>query len=85
MCSVRRDAWRHSFLRTEHTFEYALEGGKMKIKKFNKKLGLNKKTIVNLEDRELKNVNGGGDRPPKSIIYDVTACPSLCHTFCPPC
>lgn len=57
----------------------------MKIKKFNKKLSLNKKTIVNLEDRELKNVNGGGDKPPNSIIYEATACPSLCHTFCPPC
>jgi hypothetical protein len=58
----------------------------MKIKKFSKKLSLNKKTIANLENRELKNVNGGGDdQKTKSIIYEATACPSLCHTFCPPC
>lgn len=32
----------------------------MKSKRFNKKLALNKKTVVDLDRRKMKEVNGGG-------------------------
>ncbi len=47
----------------------------MKQKKFSKKLELNKKTIANLNLKEMKDVYGGID---KSIR--VTAC--TCRTVC---
>lgn len=33
----------------------------MKTKNINKKLGLSKSTVVNLDEREMANVNGGWD------------------------
>ncbi len=35
----------------------------MKTKRFNKKLDLNKKTIVNLDYNEMAIANGGGENP----------------------
>ena len=45
----------------------------MKTKKFNKKLVLNKKTIVNLKNGQMKKVQGGKTYPP---------CGSPCTEFC---
>ncbi len=42
----------------------------MKRKKINKKLALNKKTVANLDFREMKSLNGGGE-----ITIYVTNCP----------
>ncbi len=42
----------------------------MKRKKFNKRLSLNKKTVANLDSREMKSLNGGYE-----ITIYVTNCP----------
>lgn len=42
----------------------------MKVKRFQKKLVLNKKTIANLEDREMKRVIGG-EHPPTGSIGEI--------------
>jgi hypothetical protein len=59
----------------------------MKNKKFNKKLLLNKKTIANLKNGEMKKAQGGNTGP------TCPACPftDFCHTWifticsCSPC
>lgn len=48
----------------------------MKTKKLNKKLMLNKKTLVNLNAQELFRVHGGGDT-------ETRTCPTMCNTYCP--
>lgn len=45
----------------------------MKTKKFNKKLGLNKKTIAELGDSSMGNVNGGGT----ILETNCVQCPTL--------
>ncbi|MCD4665287.1 MAG: class I lanthipeptide [Bacteroidales bacterium] len=40
----------------------------MKKKKFNEKLVLNKKTVANLNAKELDNLRGGTEDPPPTII-----------------
>jgi hypothetical protein len=47
---------------------------KMKTKKFSKKLVLNKKTVANLENGEMKKVQGG-----KTVV----SCPCPRTEFCP--
>ena len=64
----------------------------MKVKKFSKKLTLNKKTIANLNPNELKVVRGGDDTlicppPTKHSIcctIDVHTC-DTCFTYCGTC
>jgi hypothetical protein len=48
----------------------------MKAKKFSKKLALNKETISNLKNDEMKGVYGG-------IKYTMTRCPSCDTITCP--
>ena len=53
----------------------------MKTKKFSKKLTLNKKTIANLKDKEMKEVNGGATNPsdnPYVCCIPKTTTPPLC-------
>ncbi len=50
----------------------------MKIKKFNKRLSLNKKTIADLNNKEMKNLHGGGP------VSELTDCPSCRATVCCP-
>ena len=66
----------------------------MKTKKFNKKLTLNKNTIVNLDDGDMQNAKGGSGF---TCIYDymcnsyndcgetqdISGCPEW-TVFCPP-
>lgn len=55
----------------------------MKPKAFSKRLGLNKKTIANLVNTEMKRVHGGHDSSPTCPI--VTGCPPCPGTAgCPP-
>ena len=51
----------------------------MKTKKFNKSLSLNKKTIADLNSKEMKNLHGGGDQ---SANTDCASC--LVTGCCPP-
>jgi hypothetical protein len=46
-------------------------------KNFKKKLGLNKKTIANLEKNSMGNIQGGG-------ITDTCTCPQTCIDPCLP-
>ena len=59
----------------------------MKIKKFNKKLGLNKITVVNLNDSDMNNVFGGvatdGCVPSVDVSNCATNC--LCGTMADTC
>jgi natural product precursor len=48
----------------------------MKTKKFNKILVLNKETVSNLNDNEMKSVNGGG------IMSAITGCTSCMSISC---
>lgn len=48
----------------------------MKTKKLNKKLILNKETLVNLNAQELFKVQGGA-------TTETRTCPSWCNTLCP--
>ena len=60
---------------------------KMKSKKFNKKLALNKETITNLTDKELKDVHGHGACGPASFLVcptEDTGCTLFCPTTQPP-
>lgn len=53
----------------------------MKLKKFEKKLALNKKTIVNLDTNQMSKVNGGYCYTfPKSgcVITNFTNCVTVC-------
>lgn len=51
----------------------------MKPKTFNKKLSLNKKTIVNLNNKEMKAVAGGmsGTKCPSVCCVVIQQCPDL--------
>jgi len=54
---------------------------KMKTKRgLYKKFGLNKKTIANLDNKELHKVNGGWTGP-----TEVTVCMTNCVSNCPTC
>lgn len=55
----------------------------MKPKKVNIKLVLNKKTISNLDNQEMRKVNGG---EPISIVHGPFTCGSLCPSaiYCCP-
>ena len=56
-------------------------GGIMKTKNFDKKLTLNKKTIANLKDKDMKAVNGGATNPsnnPYVCCIPQTVLPPLC-------
>lgn len=57
----------------------------MKKEKFNKKLALNKLTIVNLGDGEMRQINGMGitDTCPPLPSWD-SYCASICPIKCPP-
>lgn len=62
----------------------------MKIKKFYKKLGLNKKTIVNLDNGEDRVAGGGpphcatGERPTCISAFGYTCCTNI-YSNNPPC
>ena len=62
----------------------------MKVKTFNKKLGLNKKTIVNLDNGDRRVVGGGkpecatGERPTCISAFGYTCCTTL-PSLDPPC
>lgn len=53
----------------------------MKTKNFNKRLSLNKKTVVNLNHGEMKNVQGGEPECAFKITYQVGSCPTVCYTM----
>lgn len=58
----------------------------MKSVKFNKKLTLNKKTIVNLENTLMKHALGGKPIPNTNIVcvtYGLDSCPTICNTLDP--
>jgi hypothetical protein len=53
----------------------------MKSKKFDKKLMLKKKTVVNLKSHDMKGIYGGADTEvwcPTGFTYCVTGCISEC-------
>jgi hypothetical protein len=52
----------------------------MKSKQFNKKMTLNKKTVANLNNGEMREVNGG-DICPHKITYQAGSCPTVCYTM----
>jgi hypothetical protein len=54
----------------------------MKIKKFNKRLGLNKSTVVNLNNIDMSNVKGRGETGDYVKTVDITRCATGCF-FCP--
>jgi len=58
----------------------------MKTKKFSKKLTLNKKTIADLNNGEMKNVHGGGDeqQPASYLLSGCMGCPTY-PTVCDTC
>jgi hypothetical protein len=58
------------------------KGGNMKQKKFNKKLILNKKTIANLNNGEMKDVNGGKDDISNSLCITCFTCDTDCGATC---
>jgi hypothetical protein len=61
--------------------KYKKEEIKMKTKRgLFKKIGLNKKTIANLDNRDLHKVNGGWTGP-----TEVTVCMTNCVSNCPTC
>jgi natural product precursor len=52
----------------------------MKIKKFNKKLDLNKSTVADLNNSELRKVYGGAATYPGCVpTVDVTKCATNCN------
>jgi hypothetical protein len=67
----------------------------MKTKKFNKKLTLNKKTISNLENGQMKDAYGGapsdiyykqtGPIDPPPPVYTCYSCPNCPVSICPDC
>jgi hypothetical protein len=57
---------------------------KMKTKKFSNKLVLNKKTVANLKNGEMKEVQGGKSVPSCPCPY-TDFCPTWIFTICPPC
>ena len=54
---------------------FTLKGEAMKLKKFAKKLKLNKKTIADLDIREMEKIQGGIKRPPSSQCVSVCGGP----------
>jgi len=56
----------------------------MKTKKFNKKLALNKKTVVNLDGSMMNGVKGGTDTY-YTCPTGFTVCRTACVTECPRC
>jgi len=58
----------------------------MRIKKFNKKLALNKETIVHLDNRQMKNAAGGEVTKTGPCTVKITGnpCEDICATqYCP--
>jgi len=58
----------------------------MKTKKFSKKLTLNKKTIADLNNGEMKVVRGGINEPPRRVTETCQTCdnsipPGTCCTI----
>ena len=56
----------------------------MKIKKFNKKLALNKETIAHLDNHQMKNAAGGGVTVTCTCTVWVTGevdCVNICDTL----
>ena len=54
----------------------------MKAKNFNKKLSLNKKTIVDLNNNALTEVLGGDPQPGTTKCYTMVAMDSCENTIC---
>lgn len=46
----------------------------MRLKKFNEKLILNKKTIAHLTNDEMRGIHGEGDDPKLSVAHEI--CPT---------
>jgi hypothetical protein len=61
----------------------------MKAKNFNKKLALNKKTIVDFNNNAQKEVLGGDPQPGTTKCYTMVAMEScentICYTYIDPC
>ncbi len=57
----------------------------MKTKKFNKKLTLNKKTVVNLDSSNMNGVQGGIVETYYTCPTNLTHCRTRCATYCPLC
>ena len=58
----------------------------MKSKKFNKKLALNRRTVANLNKREMGTAHGGLDSVPPQCLTNATNCLLTdCATECPGC
>lgn len=55
----------------------------MKTKKFSKKLALNKKTIVHLDNEETKKVLGGTGLCTTKVTYRQGSCNTVCYTINP--
>ncbi len=53
----------------------------MKLKKFKKKLNLNKKTIADLNINEMKEINGGLDDPVSRWVSGCCPTSGLCTGF----
>lgn len=67
---------------TEEEFKFKIGENKMKIKRAAKKLVINKKTIANLDKREMENVEGGITQSPCNTV--ITCGRICCHTAeCP--
>lgn len=54
----------------------------MKPQKFTKKLVLNKKTVSDLTDANMNEVQGGGIAPPTKYTCLVETCHTQCGTIC---
>jgi len=54
----------------------------MKTKTFNKKLFLNKNTVANLNDSEMKGIKGGETEYPCFTERESLCNPSVCTTIC---
>ncbi len=54
----------------------------MKKKTFDKKLALNKKTVANLDTREMKGLNGGGVWQHSIYQTNCIQCDDLSIVFC---
>lgn len=52
----------------------------MKTKKFNKRLALNKNTVANLNNGDMRSIYGGSDTTPTRCIVtmDITNCQTDC-------
>ena len=54
----------------------------MKTKKFSKKLNLNKKTIVDLNNDDMRFVNGGATSKCETWVPEESVC-LICTSLCP--